>query len=94
MKFLNIFEIFDDYHENMQTIGESISGLNFAIPEEIFIVLDTLTNVVGYFMPLRLYTPIITLILSYWAISIVGYVYRGSLRLFNGLSSFATKFFK
>lgn len=91
MKFLNIFE---DFRDNMQSIAESIHGLNFAIPEEIFIVLDTLTNVVGYFMPLRLYTPIITLILSYWAICIVGYVYKGSVSLIGGLTSLATKFFK
>lgn len=91
MKNINVIQNFLD---NIETVSNSIHGLNFVIPEEIFSVLDTLTNVIGYIMPLRLYTPIITLILSYWAICIVGYVYKGAVRIFGSLGSLALKLFK
>lgn len=91
MKNLNVI---DNFLDNMRSFADSLHGLNFTIPEEIFAVLDSLTNVVGYIMPLRLYTPIITLILSYWLICIVGYVYKGSIRIFSGLGTLVTKLFK
>ena len=87
-------DVVQNFFDNMESVANSIHGLDFVIPEEIFSVLDTLTNVIGYIMPLRLYTPIITLILSYWAICIVGHVYKGALSIFGSLVSLFLKLFK
>lgn len=54
----------------IENVLASIEALYFQIPDQIFIALDSLTNVVGYIMPLRLYTPIITFVIGYWFIMI------------------------
>lgn len=59
--------------EKIQELWEGILSLDFAIPEQIFLVLNILTHYVGYIMPLRLYTPIITLILGYWFLMILSH---------------------
>lgn len=56
---------------NIQNLWNGILALDFAIPEQIFLALNVLTRFVGYIMPLRLYTPIITLILGYWFLMIL-----------------------
>lgn len=67
-------DIFDGFMSGMlskiENLFASIEALYFQIPDQIFIALDSLTNVVGYIMPLRLYTPIITLVIGYWFILI------------------------
>lgn len=54
----------------LDDISNAVQTLQFTIPDQVFQAFDTLTRVVGYIMPLRLYTPIITLILGYWFIMI------------------------
>ncbi len=71
---------------------ESVKNLDFAIPYEIFIALSSLTNFVGYIMPLRLYLPIITLILSYWFLMISINAGKGLLSFIGMLGSFFAKF--
>lgn len=51
---------------NTSNWWSGIFSLDFSIPSEIYCVLDTITNFVGYIMPLYLYAPIITLIIAYW----------------------------
>lgn len=76
-----------------QDIFNAIINLDFSIPTEIFLAFYSLTNFVGYFMPLRLYLPIITLILSYWFILIVSNAFRMGLNFISNVVSFAAKFF-
>ena len=76
---------FYGFRTNFDNIITSIQSLYFAIPEEIYIVLDTLTHYVGYILPLRLYMPIITLVLGYWFIMI-------SVRALSGCLSFIKTF--
>lgn len=71
---------------------ESVKNLDFAIPYEIFTALSSLTNFVGYIMPLRLYLPIITLILSYWFLMIAINAGKGLLSFIGMLGSFFAKF--
>ena len=71
---------------------ESIKNLDIAIPHEIFTALSSLTNFVGYIMPLRLYLPIITLILSYWFLMIAINAGKGLLSFIGMLGSFFAKF--
>ena len=56
----------------LSDFSNSITTISFSIPEQVYQAFDVLTRVVGYIMPLRLYTPIISLILGYWFILIVG----------------------
>lgn len=84
MKFIAIS---DDYLENTQNIFTAVSSLDFSIPVEIFSALDLLTHCVGYIMPLRLYKPIITLILGYWFILICASGYRIMSGFLNNLFS-------
>ena len=58
-----------------------ITTLTFQIPEQVYQVFDTLTRYVGYIMPLRLYTPIIAVILGYWFILILGAFAKFSMNL-------------
>lgn len=67
---------FDSAFENIQNLSNGILALDFAIPEQIFLALNVLTRFVGYILPLRLYTPIITLILGYWVLMILSYSTR------------------
>lgn len=62
---------FNSTFGNIQNLWNGILALDFAIPEQIFIALNFLTHYVGYFMPLHLYMPIITLILGYWFLMIL-----------------------
>lgn len=71
-----ISSIPDEFLQNSQNIFQAASALDFTIPVEIFTSLDLLTNDIGYFLPLRLYSPIITLILGYWFILISAAGYR------------------
>ena len=71
---------------------ESIKNLDIAIPHEIFTALSSLTNFVGYIMPLRLYLHIITLILSYWFLMIAINAGKGLLSFIGMLGSFFAKF--
>lgn len=71
---------------------DSVKNLDFAIPYEIFTALSSLTNFVGYIMPLRLYIPIITLILSYWFLMIAINAGKGLLSFIGMLGSFFAKF--
>lgn len=71
---------------------ESIKNLDIAIPHEIFTALSSLTNFVGYIMPLRLYLPILTLILSYWFLMIAINAGKGLLSFIGMLGSFFAKF--
>lgn len=71
---------------------DSVKNLDFAIPYEIFTALSSLTNFVGYIMPLRLYIPIITLILSYWFLMIAINAGKGLLSFIGMLGSFFVKF--
>lgn len=84
--FQDIFEGFSyGFRTNFDNIITSIQSLYFVIPDEIYLALDTLTHYVGYFIPLRLYMPIITLTLGYWFIMI-------TVRALNGCLSFVTRF--
>lgn len=83
-----------NFNETQQNIFDAIVNLDFSIPTEIFLAFDSLTHFVGYFMPLRLYLPIITLILSYWFILIVSNALRMTLSFFGSIVSFAGKFIK
>lgn len=62
---------FNSTFGNIQNLWNGILALDFAIPEQIFLALNVLTHYVGYFMPLHLYMPIITLILGYWFLMIL-----------------------
>lgn len=62
---------FDIAFGNIQNLWNGILALDFAIPEQIFLALNLLTRFVGYVLPLRLYTPILTLILGYWFLMIL-----------------------
>lgn len=79
---------FDSSIENIQNLWSGILSLDFAIPEQIFLVLNILTHYVGYIMPLRLYTPIITLILGYWFLMILSYSIRFVFNLVKKLIPF------
>lgn len=79
----------EDWFSQLHSIADDVNALNFAIPEQIFVVMNSLTNVVGYIMPLRLYIPIITLVLGYWFVCIFAAAYRMSFSLLGGLSSFS-----
>ncbi len=43
---------------------DSLRNITFSIPPEVFSGLSYLTRFVGYFFPLKLYLPIITLVLG------------------------------
>lgn len=87
---MNDFNIIDQ----QQSLFDAISNLDFSIPIEVFLAFDSLTNFVGYIMPLRLYLPIILLILSYWFILIVSNAFRMGLSFIGTVASFAGRFFK
>lgn len=78
---------------SQENIFEAVANLDFVIPTEIFLAFDSLTNFVGYIMPLRLYLPIITLILSYWFILICAKSLSMVINSISGLASFFAKFF-
>lgn len=78
---------------SQENIFEAIANLDFVIPTEIFLAFDSLTNFVGYIMPLRLYIPIITLILSYWFILICAKSLSMVINSISGLASLFAKFF-
>ena len=79
-----------NYEDSYSYIINGAKGIPFAIPEQIFVAIDTLTRVVGYVMPLRLYMPIIILILSYWLVMILFSVLKATFNIFNGVF-FSTK---
>lgn len=83
-----------DYLGKYEDIHADISSLDFSIPPEIFIAFDSLTEFAGYFMPLRLYLPIITLILAYWFIMITTNIFKMSVSFIGSFSSFLSKFIK
>ena len=62
----------DDIISDINDVVNATSSLTFAIPEQVFQAFDTLTRYVGYIMPLRLYLPIIALVLGYWFLVIFG----------------------
>lgn len=64
-------DFFSKAYDQIQNLFYGIHALDFAIPEQIFLALNVLTHYVGYFMPLRLYRPIIILILGYWFLMIL-----------------------
>lgn len=64
---MNLFSFFS----SIVDIVEAIIALDFSIPSEIYLAISSLTNFVGYVMPLRLYSPIIYLILGYWLLLIM-----------------------
>lgn len=74
-----------NYEDGYTYIINSAQGIPFAIPEQIFVAIDSLTRVVGYIMPLRLYMPIIVLILGYWLILIMFNVLKATFNIFNGV---------
>ena len=76
-----------------ENLFEAIANLDFVIPTEIFLAFDSLTNFVGYVMPLRLYFPIIALILSYWFILICAKSLSMVINSISGLASLFAKFF-
>lgn len=80
-----------DVISKQQNFIEAIINLDFSIPTEIFYVLHSLTNFVGYIMPLRLYMPIITLILSYWFLMISVTAGKGLVSFFGTLASVFSK---
>lgn len=81
----------EEFTQFNQNIINSVSSLGFTIPTEIFSSLDILTHCVGYVMPLRLYSPIITLILSYWLTLIVASAFRGMTSFVGNMFSFIKK---
>ncbi len=84
--FQDIFGgFFYGFRTNFDNIITSIQSLYFAIPDEIYLALDSLTRFAGYILPLRLYMPIITFFLGYWFIMI-------SVRALNGALSFVKSF--
>lgn len=64
---------------------EQIKNLDFSIPSDIFNALYALTNFAGYILPLRLYSPILLLILSYWALMIAVNAGKGLLSFIGSL---------
>lgn len=83
-----------DFFSKQQNFFDSIINLDFAIPAEIFAALSSLTNFVGYIMPLKLYMPIITLILSYWFLMISVTAGKAAFSFVGTMSSFFSKFYK
>ena len=77
-----------DAIDNISSIFEAIKALSFEIPEQVYQAFEVLTKVVGYIMPLRLYTPIITLILGYWLIMIMGAAVKFVFNLVKRLAAF------
>lgn len=77
-----------DMQTNIEHIYEGIQGLSFQIPEQVFQAFDTLTRFVGYIMPLRLYTPIIVLILGYWLLLITSASMKFTFNIVKRLVSF------
>lgn len=77
--------------EYSRNLIDSIRLLDFEIPAEIFQVLSSLTNFVGYIMPLRLYMPIISLILGYWFLMIAINAGKGLLSFIGTLGGFFAK---
>ena len=61
-----------DISDFFDNFTNSISTITFQIPEQVYQAFEVLTKFVGYIMPLRLYTPIITLVLGYWFILVFG----------------------
>ena len=57
---------------NVSSIFDAVGTLTFQIPEQVYQAFEVLTRVVGYIMPLRLYTPIIYLVLGYYLLMIMG----------------------
>ena len=80
----------DDFYHLVNSIG----NLDFDIPAEIFFALSSLTNFVGYIMPLRLYFPIIILILSYWFLMIAVNAGKAMLSFTTSIVTFFAKFKK
>lgn len=72
--------------QGFEDIKNAIVSLDFTIPTEIFSALDILTHCLGYIMPLRLYSPIITLVLGYWFILIL-------IKSYHAASSFLSNVF-
>lgn len=83
-----------DFFTSQQNFFDAILNLDFSIPPEIFYVLHSLTNFVGYIMPLYLYMPIITLILSYWFLMISVTAGKACINMFGSLSSFISSAYK
>lgn len=79
---------------SLDDLVQSITNLDFAIPPEIFSAVSSLTNFVGYIMPLYLYMPIITLILSYWFLMIAVNAGKSLISFFGEFSSFLAKIYK
>ena len=83
-----------DFFTQQQNFFNAIINLDFAIPAEIFYVLHSLTNFVGYIMPLYLYMPIITLILSYWFLMISVTAGKAAFSFIGTMSNVFTKIYK
>lgn len=79
---------FDSAFGKIQNLWNGILALDFAIPEQIFLELNLLTRFVSYILPLRLYTPIITLVLGYWFLMILSYSLRFVFNLVKKLIPF------
>lgn len=73
---------------NISSIFDAVQGLSFQIPEQIYIAFDVLTRVVGYVMPLRLYTPIIALVLGYYLIMIIGAALKFTFNILKRIAAF------
>lgn len=82
---------FYGFRTNFDNIITSIQSLYFVIPDEIYLALDSLTHFLGYIMPLRLYMPIITLVLGYWFIMISVRALNGALSFVKGFLPFSFK---
>ena len=86
---MDLSDVWQNIKDFLYNISNEQAALNFAIPDPIYQGLDILTNVVGYIMPLKLYMPIITLVLGYWLLMITAYFVRWS---FNAVTSIASAF--
>lgn len=83
-----------DVISKQQSFFDAIINLDFSIPTEIFYILHSLTNFVGYIMPLYLYMPIITLILSYWFLMISVTAGKAAISFFGSISSLISKAYR
>lgn len=70
-----------------QSAVDSLRSISFDIPDEVFQGLLYLTKFVGYFFPLRLYLPIIMLVLSMVFI-------QTAVRLISKIAEFGQSAFK
>lgn len=90
MNIRNLSFLTEDFFSSIDRVTNGIASLTFEIPDQIFLVLQSLTKVVGYVMPLRLYTPIINLVLAYWLLMITIRFMNGASNLIGNIASFFT----